>query len=74
MGPLATLDSLARAQLAAKRSGLRAWVVAAPPEVLELAELAGLAGLLGLEPRRQAEEREERVGVEEERELADPPR
>ena len=72
MGPLATLDTLARARLAAKRAGLRAWVVTAPPDVVELAELAGLSGVLGLEARWQPEEREERLRLEEERDLADP--
>jgi hypothetical protein len=73
MGPLATLDTLARARLAAKRAGLRSWVEAAPSDVVELAELAGLARVLGLEPRRQPEEREQRLRLEEERDLADPP-
>jgi hypothetical protein len=39
----------------------------------ELLALAGLAEVLGVEARREPEEREERVGVEEERELDDPP-
>ena len=72
MGPLAALDTLARLQLAAKRTGLRARAVAAPPDVVELAELAGLARVLGFEPRGQPEEREQRLRVEEERDLADP--
>jgi hypothetical protein len=73
MGPLATLDTLARAHLAAKRAGVRAWVVAAPPDVVELAELAGLARVLGLDARRKPEQREQRRRVEEERDLADQP-
>lgn len=73
MGALATLDALARARLAARRAGLEPWVVAAPAAVVELAELAGLSGVLRLEARREPEEREERLRVEEERDLADPP-
>jgi hypothetical protein len=44
-----------------------------PVELHELITFVGLAEVLGLEPRGQAEEREEPVGVEEERELDDPP-
>jgi hypothetical protein len=44
----------------------------ASSELVELARFAGLAEALRLEPQRQPEEREERGGVEEERELPDP--
>jgi hypothetical protein len=74
-----TVDALARLQLAATR--LRCGVVLrnASPDLLELVGFMGLAeilvedrGGLGVEPRREAEEREERLGVEEERQLDDP--
>ena len=42
-------------------------------ELLELIAFCGLAEVLRVEPRREAEEREQRLGVEEERELDDPP-
>jgi anti-anti-sigma regulatory factor len=70
---LAVVDVLARLQLAARRSGHELRVRDASPELLELIALAGLEDVLGVEPRRQAEEREEPLGVEEERELPDPP-
>ena len=57
--------------------GRRRWIALyvlclAEPELRELASFAGLTGVLRLEPRRQAEEREEPLGVEEERQLHDP--
>ncbi len=73
MADLEVVDALARLQLAACRSGYRITVERAPADLVELIELAGLAETLGVEPLRQAKEREERLGVEEERELADPP-
>src|SRR6476619_6794487 len=51
------IDALARIQLAARRMGRQ--VV--------------LPGVLRIEPGGQAEQRKQGVGVEEERELADPP-
>jgi hypothetical protein len=71
MPGLEIVDALARLQLAARREGYRIEVTRAPAELVELVELAGLCEALGVEPRRQPEEREERVGVEEERELDD---
>jgi hypothetical protein len=68
-----TLDALARLQLTARRLGRRIRFGNASAELRELVALAGLAGVLALEPRRQPEEREQRLGVEEERELDDPP-
>ena len=73
MGDLATVDSLARLQLAARRSGVVLRVRRVPRELEELITFLGLAEALGLEPRGQAEEREQRLGVEEEGELDDPP-
>jgi anti-anti-sigma regulatory factor len=71
MVSLATVDALARLQLAAKRRGLQLRLPGPQRELHELIELAGLTGVLGVEPRREAEEREERLGVEEEGELGD---
>jgi anti-anti-sigma regulatory factor len=72
MADLATVDALARLCLVARRAGLRFAIVDAPADLRELIELTGLAAVLGLEPRRQTEEREERLRVEEERELDQP--
>lgn len=72
MPDLEIVDALARLQLAARRSGYEVAVTAAPDDVLELIELAGLAETLCVKPLRQPEQREQRLGVEEERELPDP--
>jgi hypothetical protein len=40
---------------------------------VELVAFVGLLDVLRVEPRRQTEQGEERLGVEEERELDDPP-
>jgi hypothetical protein len=66
------VDAVARLQLAARRAGCELRLHGASPELLSLVAFIGLAEVLCLEPRRQAEEREERVGVEEEGELRDP--
>ena len=71
MAELGIVDALARLQLAARRSGYEVAVTEAPSDLLELIELAGLADVLRVEPLRQTEQREERLGVEEERELPD---
>ncbi len=68
---LATVEALARLQLAARRKGLDLRLHVVSRELRDLIELAGLTQVLGVEPRRQAEEREQRVGVEEEGELGD---
>ena len=72
MAELGIVDALARLQLEARRAGYEVAVTAAPVDLLELIELAGLSDVLRVEPLRQAEEREERLGVEEEREFPDP--
>ena len=72
MADLGTVESLARLQLAARRCGLELRLRHVPDELRELITFVGLAEALRLDPRGQAEEREERVGVEEERELDDP--
>jgi anti-anti-sigma regulatory factor len=73
MADIGTVDVLARLQLAARRSGLELRLRHVSPELHELIAFVGLAEVLGVEPRGQAEEREQRLGVEEERELDDPP-
>jgi hypothetical protein len=72
MADLGTVDVLARLQLAARRSGLEFRLRDVPAELQELITFVGLADVLGVEPRGQAEEREQRLGVEEEGELDDP--
>jgi hypothetical protein len=67
-----TIDRLARLQLAAGRLGCRLRLRNATGELRELLAFTGLAEVLRVEPRGEAEEREERLGVEEERELDDP--
>jgi len=67
------VDVLARLQLAARRMGRRLVLREAADDLLDLLVFVGVAGALGIEPCGQAEEREERVGVEEERELGDSP-
>ena len=68
-----TLDALARLQMAAVRAGAELRLLDAAAELVELIAFAGLAGVLCVEARRQAEEREDGLGVEEEREAGDLP-
>jgi ABC-type transporter Mla MlaB component len=68
-----TVDALARLQLTARRSGATVRLRNASHELLELIDFMGLNEvLLCVETRGQTEERKQRVGVEEERELGDP--
>jgi anti-anti-sigma regulatory factor len=69
----ATLDLLARRQLAARRMGGHILLHDPSPALRRLIAFAGLEQVLRLEPRGQAEQREEPLGVEEERQLLDPP-
>ena len=69
----AAVDALARLQLNAKREGVELRLDGASSELEQLLAFVGLAGVLGLEASRQAEQREQRVRVEEERHLDDPP-
>ena len=64
---LATVDGLARLQLAGRRLGFRVQL-SAPRELWELIDLIGLGDVIG-----KAEQRKEALRVEEERELDDPP-
>ena len=67
---LETVGALARLALVVRRRGYELRLVGVPPRLAELIALAGLDGaLLGVEMRRQPEEREEALGVEEERQL-----
>ena len=64
---LASIETLARLRLRFRAARFKG----ASRELCELAAFCGLASALGLEPRREPEEREQRLGVEEERELGD---
>ena len=72
MPTLAFVDVLARLQVVARRYGYELRVVETGEEVRCVIELAGLSAVLALEPKGQPEEREQRLDVEEERELGDP--
>jgi ABC-type transporter Mla MlaB component len=72
-----TLDALARLQLTARRSGGRVRLLNTRVELRELVALTGLSEALpcggsDLEARRQAEEREPPIRVEEEGDPPDP--
>jgi hypothetical protein len=67
-----TVDALARLQLNARRHGHELVLRGASTQLLELLDLCGLREVLGPEPSREPEQREERRGVEEEREADDP--
>jgi anti-anti-sigma regulatory factor len=68
-----TVDALARLHLAARRAGVELNLRHASQELTELLVFTGLSGVLRVEPGGEAEEREEPLRVEEERELDDPP-
>jgi anti-anti-sigma regulatory factor len=70
---LATVGALARASVNARRQGQRLRVVNARQELQELIEFAGLGDVLLGRRRRQAEEREQALGVEERGEADDLP-
>ncbi len=76
---LATVDVIARLQLVARRGGFRLMLRGCSGALRELVLLAGLDEALPIEatasggkPRRQAEEREEARGVQEEGDAGDP--
>jgi STAS domain-containing protein len=68
----ATVDALARAALNASRLGTRLRVVNETPALSELIVFAGLDEVLLGRRGRQAEQREEALGVEEGRVADDP--
>ena len=68
-----TIGALARLQLDARRLGFELRLRRASDELQELVSFVGLDDVLRIEAGREAEEREQRLGVEEERELHDPP-
>jgi hypothetical protein len=70
---LETIDLLARLQLAARRHDRTLRLLHASPALRDLIAFAGLDSVLCVEPRREAEEREDPLCVEEERQLRDPP-
>ena len=67
-----TIDLLARLQLAARRHGRTLRFCNASPALHDLIAFVGLEAVLRVESGREAEEREDPVGVEEERQLDDP--
>jgi hypothetical protein len=69
----ATVDRIARLELAARRCGCKLELSNANPYLLELIGFVGLDEVLRVESRRQAEQRKQPGGVEEEGELDDPP-
>jgi len=67
-----SVDALARLQLAARRRGQQILLRDVSNEMRALIAFCGLREALGIEMQGQAEEGEERVRVEEERQLDDP--
>jgi anti-anti-sigma regulatory factor len=70
---LATVNALARAHANARRTGARLCLVNVSPELRELIAFVGLENVLFGRCQRQAEEREEALGVEECGEADDAP-
>jgi len=70
---LDTVDTIARMELAIRRRGARLTLYRTAMPLVELLDLAGLAGVLRVEVKRHPEQREQLRGVQEERELGDPP-
>ena len=68
----AAVEVLARLQLAARRVGLEIRLSRASSELRDLLVFCGLEEVLRVEAGGQAEEWEDRLGAEEERELDDP--
>jgi anti-anti-sigma regulatory factor len=69
---LATVDALARAQLNARRRGVRLCFTNASPALRELAAFLGLEDVLLGRNGRQTEQREQPLGVKERIEPDDP--
>ena len=68
----ATIDQLARLELAARRSGYELELANANSRLLELIAFVGLSDVLGVESGRETEQRKDPLGLEEESELRDP--
>lgn len=70
-----TIEALARLHLTARRLGRGIEVQGADPRLHDLVAFVGLSAVLPLmvEPRRQAEQREQPIGVEEVVDPLDPP-
>jgi ABC-type transporter Mla MlaB component len=68
-----TIEALARLQLTARRLGRGVRLRDPSRELRELLDLFGLSGVLSVEPRRQPEQREQPLGVEERVEGGNPP-
>ena len=66
------VDALARLHLAAGRSGRSLVLVGVGAELRDLAGWMGLGSVLRLESGREAEQREDALGVEEERDRGEP--
>jgi hypothetical protein len=69
---LRTIEALARIRLTARRLGRGVLLRRASVDLVDLLGLVGLRGELPLEVQRQAEEREEPRGVEEEGDAGNP--
>jgi hypothetical protein len=68
----AAVDTLARLQLTLRRLGMEMQLRHASSELQDLLAFVGLRNVLRVEADGQAEQREQRLGVEEEREVDDP--
>jgi anti-anti-sigma regulatory factor len=71
-GDAQVIDLLGRLELAARRHGRTLRLRNASPALSALIAFVGLESELRLEPEREAEERKDPVGVEEEGQLDDP--
>lgn len=70
---LDAIDQIARIHMAARRRGCEVRLEQPCDDLVALIELAGLSGVLRVEVQRKSEQRKQARGVEEERDLADPP-
>ena len=68
-----SIDALARLSSTAKRNGVHCRLTGRVAGAAALLAFAGLAGVVRPRGERQAEQREQRRGVEEERQLDDAP-
>jgi hypothetical protein len=67
-----TIDRLAKLEVAVRRIGIELVLRNASSSLCELISFVGLADVLRVEVKRETEQREQRGGVEEERELDNP--